>query len=107
MRRLLLLAAFLAPCVAESQTVTRVDVRTFQFAPDTLRLTVGSTVVWTNRDDIAHTVSAGTPAEPAPAFATALEAQGATARHTFDRSGTFSYFCERHQFMRGTIIVTR
>ena len=85
----------------------RVEVRTFQFAPDTLRVSVGTTVRWTNQDDIEHTVTAGSPSERDAAFNATLANKGATAEKQFDRTGTFTYFCDRHQFMRGTITVTR
>jgi plastocyanin len=84
-----------------------VDVRTFQFAPDTLRISVGTKVVWTNQDDIEHTITAGTPSERDAAFDQVLKAKGSSAERTFDRAGTFTYFCDRHQFMRGSITITR
>ncbi len=85
----------------------RVDLKTFQFTPDTLRVSVGTTVRWTNQDEIEHTVTAGLPSERDLSFNAALAKKGATAERTFDRAGTFAYFCDRHQFMRGTITVTR
>lgn len=84
----------------------QVDLKTFQFAPDTLRVSVGTTVRWTNQDDIEHTVTAGSPERDA-AFNATLAKKGATAEKRFDRTGTFTYFCGRHQFMRGSITVTR
>jgi len=84
-----------------------VDVKTFQFAPDTLRVSVGTIVRWTNQDEIEHRVSAGSPSKRDAAFNATLAKKGATAERTFDRTGTFTYFCDRHQFMRGTITVTR
>lgn len=90
-----------------SREPARVDLKTFQFTPDTLRVRVGTTVRWTNQDDIEHTVTAGSPSERDASFDTVLKAKGATAERTFDRTGTFTYFCDRHQFMRGTITVTR
>jgi plastocyanin len=38
-----------------------VSIRTFQFTPDTVRVTIGARVVWTNTDDIEHTITSGTP----------------------------------------------
>lgn len=60
-----------------------------------------------NEDEIEHTVSAGTPSERDPAFSAVLSGKGKTTERTFDRAGTFTYFCERHQFMRGGITITR
>ena len=85
----------------------RVDLKTFQFAPDTLHVSVGTTVRWMNQDEIEHTVTAGSPSQRDAAFNATLAKKGATAERTFDKAGTFTYFCDRHQFMRGTITVTR
>ena len=85
----------------------RIDVKTFQFTPDTLRVSVGTTVQWVNQDEIEHTVTAGSATERDTSFNTTLAKKGATAERKFERSGTFTYFCDRHQFMRGTITVTR
>jgi plastocyanin len=92
---------------AQSVPTARVDIKTFQFAPDTLRVSVGMKVIWTNQDEIEHTVSAGTPRERDAAFNAVLKTRGATTEWTSDKAGTFTYFCDRHQFMRATITVTR
>ncbi|MGH7696192.1 MAG: cupredoxin domain-containing protein [Gemmatimonadaceae bacterium] len=85
----------------------KVELKTFQFTPDTMRVSVGATVRWTNQDDIEHTVTAGSPSARDASLNATLAKKGATAEKTFDRAGTFTYFCDRHQFMRGTITVTR
>ncbi|MGQ0643505.1 MAG: cupredoxin domain-containing protein [Gemmatimonadaceae bacterium] len=92
---------------AQSSPTSRVEVRMFQFAPDTLRVNIGTKVVWTNQDEIEHTVTAGTVAERDAAFNAVLKTKGAAAVRTFDTLGTVTYFCDRHQFMRGSITVTR
>ena len=112
MRSFLSLAAVIALIAlqqgqAQSAATSRVELRTFQFAPDTLRVSVGTKVVWTNQDEIEHTVTAGTPSERDPAFNAVLKTKGSTTQRTFDKAGTFTYFCDRHQFMRGSITVTR
>lgn len=83
-----------------------VAVRTFQFTPDTLRVRVGTAVTWTNQDETTHTVTAGTPDARSTAFNHVLEAKGATATLTVTKPGTITYFCDRHQFMRGALTVT-
>jgi len=40
-------------------------------------------------------------------FHALLKEQGATYAFAFQRPGTFLYYCDRHQFMRGAITVTR
>jgi plastocyanin len=80
-----------------------VEARLFRFQPTRLEAKSGTEVRWTNRDDIAHTVTAGTPGSPQPAFRLVLEGRGATASATFAGPGAYPYFCERHPDMRGEI----
>src|SRR3954470_23128696 len=87
----------LAACASEgaaSPAKAAVTVRTFQFRSTPLRVAPGTTVTWTNKDQILHTVSAGTRQQPAPeAFDGQLDGAGATFSHTFATAGTFAYHC--------------
>jgi plastocyanin len=81
-----------------------VEVRLFQFRPGALEVAEGTRVTWTNRDEIGHTVTAGTPETPNGRFDMKLDDRGATA--SVDLSpGTYPYFCRRHNAMRGEIRV--
>jgi plastocyanin len=103
-----LLAASLATVVGVARgTPAAVEIRTFQFAPDTLRVPVGARVVWTNSDDIEHTVTSGEPGRRDGRFHAPLASKGARAEVELTAPGTYAYHCDRHQFMRGAIIVTR
>jgi plastocyanin len=104
-----LLVSLLTAALAATRFVGErsVEIRTFQFAPDTLTAKVGDRIVWANRDEIGHTVTEGSPDEPRRAFGAVLAARGATYGMTFDRPGTWTYFCDRHRFMRGAITITR
>ena len=82
-----------------------VAVQLFKYRPDRVDIKAGTKVTWTNQDEIGHTVTAGTPDSPAPAFDLRLDGKGATAGFGFDRSGVFPYFCARHPAMRGEIHV--
>ena len=83
----------------------RVQVHTFQFSQPILEVPAGTEVVWSNGDAIEHTVTSGVPDSTDGAFAGRLADSGAVFRHTFDRPGSYRYFCERHHFMRGEIRV--
>lgn len=85
---------------------TTVAIRTFQFRPTSVVVPVGTRIVWTNEDEIEHTVTAGLPDSAGGAFNGALKLRGASFAHTFTRTGTFPYYCDRHHFMRGEIRVT-
>jgi len=73
----------------------------FTFSPNPLSVARGTTVGWTNRDDIPHAIycpALGLRSQP-------LETND-TFRHRFDRTGTFDYICSIHPNMRGRIVVS-
>jgi len=72
----------------------------FAFAPATLHVPVGATVIWTNNDAVTHTV---TP--DAGGIADHQLAAGTNYSQTFANAGTYSYHCSIHPFMKGTIVV--
>jgi plastocyanin len=79
---------------------TAVEMRAMAFSPQRLTATPGATIAWTNRDQVAHTVTADDgswdsgPIEP-----------GATWRHTFDTPGTFAFHCSPHPYMTGAVVI--
>jgi plastocyanin len=93
------------PPVVTPPADAAVEIRTFQFTPDSLRVKAGTRVVWTNRDAIEHTVTAGMPEKPSAAFSGTMKEQRRTFAVTFSQAGKYPYFCERHAFMRGAITV--
>jgi len=82
-----------------------VTIQTFQFQPRVLEVPAGSRVTWANQDDIEHTVTAGTPERRDGRFDTPLPGKGASFGVTLGQPGTYPYFCDRHQSMRGEIRV--
>jgi len=76
------------------------------FSPYSLEIRVGDTVSWSNDDSAAHTVTSGSISSDAGAiFDSSLFMAGTTFEHTFDKAGTFDYFCMVHPWMTGEIIV--
>jgi plastocyanin len=94
------LAASDAPATHKNVSITTIN-GTFAFSPQTVTITVGMTIIWTNNTTVSHTVTSnsGHPLN------SGLIAPGGTFRHTFKRAGTFGYHCSIHPFMTGTIIV--
>jgi plastocyanin len=84
---------------------TAVAVQGFQFKPKVLQVPVGTRVVWTNWDEIEHTVTATADSGAAPVFDGALAGNGRSFAVVFDQAGTYAYVCARHTFMRGEIRV--
>lgn len=78
-----------------------VDIRDPSFTPDPVHVSVGDTVVWTNRDTYAHTVTAD-----GGAFDSLDINGGGTFSQTFTAAGTFTYHCNRHSYMTGSVMVS-
>ncbi len=75
------------------------------YLPYSLEVQVGDTVLWSNDDTAAHTVSSGTPNGMDGIFDSNLFMSGTTFEFTFDKSGTYPYFCMVHPWMTGEITV--
>ncbi len=77
------------------------------FGPDTVTVVVGvnNTLVWTNNDVAAHTVTSTSVPSGAKAFNSGLMAPNAVFTQTLTVPGTYNYVCSLHNWMKGTIIV--
>ena len=100
----LLLAGFLGATAALGAD-SDVTIKTFQFKPTPIEVKAGTRVTWANADDITHTVTSGTPESRDGQFNTGLPGKGTTFSFTFSKAGTYTYFCDRHQSMRGEVRV--
>lgn len=81
-----------------------VTIDNFQFSPNTIRVPVGGTVTWVNRDVAAHDVKfagGGIPLSPMLLANTSAR----TWSHTFAKAGTYSYVCGIHPYMHGQVVV--
>jgi len=77
----------------------KVMIDNFTFEPAQLTVKAGTTVTWTNRDDIPHTVvSAGK-------FRSKTMDTDGTFSFTFTSAGDYKYFCSLHPHMTGTVKV--
>jgi len=73
----------------------------FIFSPKTQTVKAGTTVTWTNRDDIVHGIAASNNAfQKSPAMDT-----DDSYSFTFTTPGTYQYFCYLHPQMVGSIVV--
>ena len=96
----------------------------FAYEPRRLQVDPGTTVRWVNDSEVGHTVTAYEDGIPGRAgyFASGgfegeraarngvregLLAAGERYEHTFDRQGTYEYFCVPHESsgMTGTVVV--
>jgi len=83
-----------APRAAETKTIS---IKDFAFDPKTISVNVGDTITWTNDGPSPHTVSADDAG-----FDSGNLDKGATFSHTFDKAGTFAYYCKYHGAKGGT-----
>jgi 3',5'-cyclic-AMP phosphodiesterase len=72
----------------------------FSFTPPSASVPVGSTVTWTNHDDVPHTVVSTGRVFKSPV----LDTDGQFS-HQFEAAGTYKYFCSIHPRMTGEIVV--
>jgi len=104
MKPLTAVCAMLVLLTAARRSDATVTIHGFGFKPDTLVVAAGTSVVWTNQDEIEHTVTADSGT--AASFSGVLSGAGKSFRFTFTHAGTFPYGCARHAFMRGVVRVT-
>ena len=77
-----------------------VSISNFAFSPSNLTVTIGTTVTWTNKDSVAHTVTGANGA-----FNSGTMAPGATFSQAFNTAGVYNYSCSVHPYMTGTVTV--
>ena len=76
------------------------------FNPKDTTVPMGTTVTWTNNDNITHTVVSGVPGSPDGLFNSGNLSKNQTFSYTFNTKGTFKYYCSVHpSIMTGTVTV--
>ena len=95
----LLIAAAMAATPARADDM-EVKIDNFTFNPQQLTVKVGTTVTWTNDDDIPHLVVSQTPLFKSNALDTEDKFS-----FKFTTPGSYAYFCALHPHMTGSIVV--
>jgi plastocyanin len=93
------LACALGPSLAENHAAS-VTIDNFVFEPGRLTIRAGTTVTWTNRDDIPHNVRSKDGL-----FKSKVMDTDELFSFTFATPGEYTYFCGLHPHMTGTIVV--
>jgi plastocyanin len=78
----------------------KVEIVNFAYGPDPVRVQAGGKVIWQNMDAAPHTATADDGS-----FDTGTLEQGKLKSETFKEPGTFTYYCEIHPTMHGTVEV--
>ena len=86
---------------APSASPVAVKIANFAFSPQTITVTAGTAVKWTNTDQVAHTATASDNS-----FDSGNLTQNQSWSHTFTKPGKYAYVCSYHPNMTGTVIVT-
>jgi len=107
--RFLLVVAVLLAIVSTSNSCTKnsdmpganeVFIQGSAFSPGTITVTANTTVTWTNKDGVAHTVTSNTGI-----FDSGTINANGTYSHLFSTAGSYPYFCSVHPSMKGTVVV--
>ena len=101
--------AFAAPgkamkdmAMQDKAMTSEVKIDNFSFSPQALTVAVGTTVTWTNRDDIPHTVVS---TDDPKAFKSKVLDTDEKFSFTFTKPGSYAYFCSVHPKMTGKVTV--
>jgi len=95
---MILFLFFLATGCTNKGETFYVRIQDYAFYPDSITISSGDTVRWTNLDSTPHTV-VGTD------FSSGNISSGDSYEHTFNKAGAYNYYCSIDPSMRGVIIV--
>jgi plastocyanin len=92
--------AAIGAAAAAGPSATAISIDNFTFSPPTMTVAAGTTITWTNNDDIPHTVRA----VDGSFHSKAMDSDDRYS-FTFAKPGVYSYFCSIHPKMVGKVIV--
>lgn len=93
-----------------------VSTKLLSYDPQELTVKAGTTVTWTVGDNIGHTVTTGSfelggdglrTSENADGMLDQPIGPGKDATFTFEKPGTYTYYCSIHKGMTGVVEVTK
>lgn len=76
-------------------------IQNMTFDPSSITVTAGTTVTWTNKDAVGHTVTSDSGL-----FDSGTIGTNGTYSYTFATEGTFNYHCKVHLSMIASVTVT-
>jgi len=88
------------PAAQAAASAVAVKIDNFSFGPQSITVSPGTKVTWTNRDDIPHTV-----VSTEGVFKSKVMDTDESFSFTFDKPGSYPYFCSVHPKMTGTVVV--
>ena len=88
------------PLQMQSEMAKEVKIDNFSFSPATLEIKAGTKVTWKNADDIPHSV-----VSTDKVFKSKVLDTDEMFSFTFDKPGTYPYFCSLHPKMTAKVVV--
>ena len=86
--------------VASSGPAAVVHMHDFSFDPETVTIQAGQSVQWINDDAIFHSATADDKS-----WNSGELDQGRSYTHTFEKPGTYEYYCDDHSYMQAAVVV--
>lgn len=86
------------PQPVDEGKIVEVNIQNSAFNPQSVAISTGDTVRWTNMDSATHTVRG-------PTFESKVLEKGDTYEFLFTDAGTYNYDCSIHPSMKGTVVV--
>jgi amicyanin len=80
--------------------VTQLSIQNFAYQPANMQVRAGTTVTWTNQDNVPHSVTF-----KHGMMDSGLISQGQSFSYTFNTPGTYQYYCTVHPYMVATVTV--
>jgi 3',5'-cyclic-AMP phosphodiesterase len=77
-----------------------ITIDNFSFAPHETAVALGTSVTWTNKDDVPHNIVSTTRQFRSPV----IDSEGQFT-HQFEKVGTYEYYCSLHPKMTGRVVV--
>jgi plastocyanin len=85
---------------SDSPGINEVFIQNMAFDPVTISVPANTTITWTNKDGVAHTVTSNTGL-----FDSGSMGANETYSHLFTTAGSYPYRCTFHSGMTGTVTV--
>ena len=85
---------------SDQSASAEVKIDNFSFGPASLTVAAGTTVTWTNNDDVPHAVVSDDKIFKSKALDTDDKFS-----YTFTKPGTYDYFCSVHPKMTAKVVV--
>jgi plastocyanin len=83
---------------AAGSKIADVSIQNFAFEPNSVKISVGDTVKWTNLDSAPHNIKGAD-------FTSESLKKDDSFSYTFTKPGTYNYECSIHPSMKGIVIV--